>query len=191
MRNLILTTLILLLTGILILLWDSPPAVFRDKPVAANEKKLPVADGYMLETETTQHDKQGNTSYTLKTDEIRYFMRGRRFELDRPRILALDAENPTRPWHLDANSGEITNGGDVIVLSGDVYARQILNPVAKNELFSSQLIFYPEKNTLESDQKVTIKTPQAETSGHGLVANLKQERYQLLSKVRGTHRAPR
>ncbi len=188
MRNLIITTLILLFIGMLVLFWDSPPEVFREKKPATADIELPTADGYMLNTETLQHDKQGHISYNLKTEQIRYFESGQRFELDKPRIVATDIDNPDKPWHLDANSGEIARGGEEITLTDNVYARQKLTPQSKNELLTSQLIYLPDQNTLKSQRKVTIITPQGKTTGVGMNANLKQERYELLSEVKGTHR---
>ncbi len=188
MRNLIITTLILLFIGTLVLFWDQPPEVFREKQADTVEVELPTADGYMLNTETFQHDKSGHISYNLKTDQIRYFASGQRFEMDKPKIVAIDIDNPDKPWHLDANNGEIARGGEKITLTDNVYARQKVTPQGKNELLTSQLIYLPDQNTLKSERQVTIITPQGKTRGVGMKANLKQEHYELLSEVKGTHR---
>ena len=53
-----------------------------------------------------------------------------------------------------------------------------------------QLTIFPETNIAETGLPVTIKTPQGETTGTGMWADLNDEIFKLLSKVKGIHRAP-
>ena len=189
MRNLIITSLILLASGIFLVLWDSPPKAFRSKPAAVDSEALPVADGYMLDTLTTQHDDLGNISYTLETDHIRYYLRSGDFELDQPKILALDPDKPERPWQLNADFGNIKKRGKKIIMKGDVYAWQFINAAEKNELNSDELIFVPDQHKMSTRKKIVITTPQGITSAVGMNANLKTEDFKLLNRVRGVHNA--
>ena len=190
MRRLIFTTAILILCGIFLLLWDSPPEAFLAKPTINTSEELPAADGYMLNTETIKYDDKGLRSYILTTTETRYFERGKKFELDKPEMVTFDHKNPLHPWQLNARQGKIFRGGERIVLTGDVYAWQDTSVTARNELRSQQLVLFPDTHIAESKKQVTINTPEGRTSGTGMWANLQQERFKLLKNVKGVHSAP-
>ncbi len=191
MPRLILTTLFIIAAGIFLLLWDSPPEAFLAKSKNSTHEELPSADGYMLDTKTVKYNTFGVTSYTLDSDKIDYFRRGSRFTMNNPAMFILDSNNPLRPWQINAKRGDIVHGGKKITLTGDVYAWQSAMVTHRNELLSPQLVFFTDKHTIESSKRVTVTTPFGKTSGTGMWADLRQERFKLLSKVKGVHHAQR
>ena len=104
-------------------------------------------------------------------------------------MVAFDIKNPLRPWQVASRNGEVFQGGEKVLLTGDVYAWQNTNFNARNELRSQQLVLFPDKHVAESKKHVLITTPDGQTAGTGMWANLQQERFKLLKKVKGIHRA--
>ncbi|WP_339639881.1 LPS export ABC transporter periplasmic protein LptC [uncultured Porticoccus sp.] len=193
MRNILMTAMLLASTGIFLLFWLSPPEVFLNKP-SADVEELPKADSYMNNIDTVNFDRDGNRAYTLTATEARHFNRGNRLELENPGMVSYSEPNEgseqAPPWHVTSQKGTIYNGGERAVLSGDVYARQSVKKGGKNEFLTSKLTIFPETNIAETGLPVTIKTPQGETTGTGMWADLNDEIFKLLSKVKGIHRAP-
>jgi lipopolysaccharide export system protein LptC len=195
MRNILMTAMLLASTGIFLLFWLSPPEVFLQKPNATVEE-LPKADSYMNNIDTVNFDRDGDRAYTLAATEARHFNRGNRLELENPDMVSFSKTDPDSesaqapPWHVTARKGTIYNGGKRAVLSGNVYAWQVIGKGGKNEFLTSKLTIFPETNIAETSLPVTIKTPQGQTSGTGMWADLNDEIFKLLSKVKGTHRAP-
>ncbi|MCB1668798.1 MAG: LPS export ABC transporter periplasmic protein LptC [Pseudomonadales bacterium] len=189
MRRLIFTAALLISCGVFLLLWDSPPEKFLSPITTKTPDKLPEADGYMLDTDTKKYNQEGLLNYTLKTSETRYFKRRDRFEMDTPEMVVFDIKNPLRPWQVASRNGEVFQGGEKVLLTGDVYAWQNTNFNARNELRSQQLVLFPDKHVAESKKHVLITTPDGQTAGTGMWANLQQERFKLLKKVKGIHRA--
>lgn len=193
MRNILITAMLLASTGIFLLFWLSPPEVFLTKP-AADAEELPKADSYMNNIDTVNFGRDGNRAYTLTATEARHFNRGNRLELENPGMVSFSkpkagsAQAP--PWYVTAREGTIYNGGKRAVLSGDVHAWQSIKKDGKNEFLTTKLTIFPETNIAETGLPVTITTPQGKTTGTGMWADLSDEIFKLLSKVKGIHRAP-
>ncbi|PCJ91093.1 MAG: LPS export ABC transporter periplasmic protein LptC [Porticoccaceae bacterium] len=186
MRNLLLTIMLLVSAGIFLLFWLSPPEAFLKKP-SSNTGELPKADSYMLNISKLDFGKDGSQAFFVEATEARHFRRSNRLELDQPKLVSYSSQNLTKPWHMTAETGTILKGGQRAIFKGSVYAWQNLENGKKNELRTEKLILFPNKHIAETDVKVTITTPRGETVGVGMWANLDNELFKLLSKVKGIH----
>jgi len=90
---------------------------------------------------------------------------------------------------MTAKKGSLHNNGARAVFVGDVYAWQNTETSIKNELRTDRLVLFPDKHIAETKSHVTITTPKGKTTGVGMWADLNSERFKLLSKVKGVHRA--
>lgn len=178
--------LVLLLTGVgaFLVFWDSQPDVFLKKKLQTTEA-LPPADSFMVETVTRKFGVHGRETYHLTANAGRYYQDKDLFEMDNPRLLAYQQKSGAQPWRLEANSSQIYNSGEKLVLSGDVYAWQVVGS-GKNELKTSQLTFFPQKNQAQTDRPVTLLAPDSRTTAVGMRADFESHTYQLLSRVRST-----
>ncbi len=182
MKNIFAIVLLLTGVGAFLVFWDSQPDVFlKQKPPAT--EALPPADSFMVATVTRKFGDHGRETYHLTADAGRYYQDKDLFEMDNPRLLAYQAENGAPPWRLEANSSQIFDSGEKLVLSGDVYAWQAAG-ASKNELKTSRLTFFPEKNQAETDRPVTLLAPDSRTTAVGMRADFDSHTYQLLSRVR-------
>lgn len=178
--------IVLLLTGVgaFLVFWDSQPDVFLKKKPQTTQA-LPPADSFMVETVTRKFGDNGRETYHLTADAGRYYQDKDLFEMDNPRLLAYQQKSGAQPWRLEANSSQIFDSGEKLVLSGDVYAWQVAGS-DKNELKTSQLIFFPKKNQAQTDRPVTLLAPNNRTTAVGMRADFESHTYQLLSRVRST-----
>ena len=188
MRNMLLTIMLLVSSGIFLLFWLSPPEVFLDKPVSSTEE-IPKADSYMINIKKWDYGKTGAKVHSLIASEARHFSRGNRLELDKPNLVTLNLGSSSQPWRMNSEKGTILKGGKKAVFKGNVYAWQNINNHNKNELRTNRLVVFPDKQTAETQSRVTITTPRGKTTGVGMEADLKNEQFKLLSKVKGVHSA--
>lgn len=188
MRNMLLTIMLLGSTGIFLLFWLSPPEAFLKKP-QSNIEELPKADSYMLNITKLDFSKDGAKAFLVESTEARHFRQSNRLELDQPKLVSYSPQNSDNPWHMNAEKGTIFKGGERATFNGSVYAWQNLKNNKKNELRTEKLILFPDKHIAETDVKVTITTPRGETVGVGMWADLNNELFRLLSKVKGIHHA--
>lgn len=187
MKNIVALFLLLMGVGAFLVFWDSQPETFLKKKVVATAA-LPPADSFMVETITRKFGADGREAYHLTAAAGRYYQNKDFFEMDSPRLLAYQHTAGVQPWHLNANSSQIFDSGEKLILNGDVYAWQNV-PTGKNELKTSQLIFFPQKNQAQTDRPVTLLAPDNRTTAVGMQADFKNHTYQLLSRVRSTRHA--
>jgi len=189
MRSLLLTIMLLGATGTFLLFWLSPPEVFLKKPAGSSVEELPKADSYMLNIDKLDFDEQGAKAYHLDATEARHFKRSNLLELDQPSMVVFSQGKEPYPWQMTAKKGSLHNNGARAVFVGDVYAWQNTETSIKNELRTDRLVLFPDKHIAETKSHVTITTPKGKTTGAGMWADLNSERFKLLSKVKGVHRA--
>ncbi len=192
-RNLLSLLVIVALTTLFIVFWDSPPERFL-RTKAAEEKPSKFPKTYLTDVETTQYNEQGNISYTFNAAKVSYFQHNKKRKtkrdytlLDAPDIVMFDPSRP--PWHVTAKHGRTNASGSHIKLWGNVKIWQTNAAGERAELTTSQLVVKPDQQYAETDKPVMISTADGETRAVGMKAFLKQDKIQLLSQVRGVHEA--
>ncbi len=187
MKNALMILMLATALVVFVIFWDSPPEVFlnRDNPPEATVSQ---ANSYMINSETRKYDQLGLTSFVLNTSRGQFFKRQNKFVMDDPKIKANGDTPAQAPWHLTASTGEVFNRGKRVVMHGDVHAWQEA-PDGKTELNTPHLVFYPDTNIAKTKYRVTLRSPGSKINGVGMKANLKQQFFQLLSKVKSKHRA--
>jgi lipopolysaccharide export system protein LptC len=123
--------------------------------------------------------------------ETRYFQISRRgptssdyAELSKPELTLFGEDAP--PWHIVAEEGKAEDQGDRILLWGKVRIWQT-DQDKLSEFTTPFLIVEPERQYAETDKPVMITSAGSTTQAVGMKAYLKEDRIQLLSRVRGTH----
>lgn len=185
MKNTSAAILIALALSVFIVFWDSPPEAFikqKKTTVAA----LPKATSYMTNSTTRKFSESGVEIFTLHTERGQFFQREDVFVMAQPRMQS-NSETPDQaPWHMMADEGEIFSRGAHIVLSGNVEAWQVA-PAGRTDLKTDQLAYYSETKHVETDRKVTLRSPGSHITGIGLTADLEREVFQLLANVKSKH----
>jgi lipopolysaccharide export system protein LptC len=84
-----------------------------------------------------------------------------------------------------AKKAESYGDNEKVLLSKQVSASKILTE-GQLQLDTTQLTLYPKTRDIETDQVVTVKSPQAEFVSQGLKANLNEGQYEFFN-IRGTY----
>ncbi len=149
-------------------------------------KKSNRPDFYMENFTLHQYDEAGDLDYqTQGTSLIRYPVN------DSLEIEGLDMQAykaGKMPFTINANKARIDEDGDQIFLSGNVKMLQQEGP--DNDLLSiesEKLFIDNNRDYLETNKQITIKTSKHEISGVGMQAWVELDKFRLMSKVRGTH----
>ncbi|MGK2913155.1 MAG: LPS export ABC transporter periplasmic protein LptC [Porticoccaceae bacterium] len=193
MKNTLMLVLITIAIMGFVVFWDTGPELLMGKETT-KLVALPVADSYMVETKTRKFDRQGRESFLLLSTGSLYFQREDRLQMDAPRVWALQGPPGTPPWRIVANSSEVFGGGERVVLQDNVHAWRDLDATGngrkgREELKTSRLTLFPDQHLAETDQAVTLITPDQHTTAVGLKANFERERYHLLAQVKSIHHA--
>jgi lipopolysaccharide export system protein LptC len=186
MKNLLMLVGVLALSALFLIFWDSPPEMFGARK--ARIEALPTADSYMRNTVTSRFNAEGVEAYTLKAETGLYYSTDDRFDVENPELLARHERDEAPPWHVTARKAYTLDGGQRVVLSGDVEAWQDTRS-GKNTFITGVLHFLPEDNRAETDDRVTLAYPGGQTTGIGMRADFNARTYHILNQVQGIHHA--
>jgi len=127
--------------------------------------------------------------------ELHYHARGRSLirypKDDSLEIEQLDMQaykKDKAPLFVKSNNAYISNDGDHVMLTGAVDIRQDkLGGDDSLSIKTEKLFMDSQRDYLETNKAITIKTNRHQMQGVGMQAWLEHEKYRLLSNVRGTH----
>lgn len=187
MKNILMAVLIAFALSVFVVFWDSPPEVFLNKNKTP-ETSISRANSYMINSQTRKFNDQGLQAFSLTTIRGQFFKHQDKFVMDKPKIKANSGNPGKAPWHLTANTGTVFERGKRIVMQGDVNAWQPA-PDGNTQIKTTQLTFYPDRDVAETDRKVYLSSPGTRINGVGMKANLDQQTFKLLSKVKSQHHA--
>jgi lipopolysaccharide export system protein LptC len=89
------------------------------------------------------------------------------------------------PWVLDANNGQIPQGGTIIKLNGDVVAQTNDDGESPMTIRTDYMELFTETYIAETQEKVAIDYTNNRVFATGMRAYLKEDRLHLLSDVNG------
>ena len=179
------------LTLLFVLLWDSPPAILkRGQPAEATPAMLVAS----VATNAVQqrYNETGQVAYQFTATEVRHFQRrpGRPHAKDYSEFTAPNLilyNDPAHPWYVKANTGKANQAGTVITLTGNVVIWEFDTKGQRSELTTSFLRLKPDEQYAETNKPVIMTAADGKTTAIGMKAFLKEERFELLSRVRGIH----
>ncbi|MFZ5592731.1 MAG: LPS export ABC transporter periplasmic protein LptC [Pseudomonadota bacterium] len=144
-------------------------------------------DFYMKDFTLTTMDKAGIPRNRLSGPYLVHYADDDSAELTRPRMIAFRKGEP--PWHIEAERGWISSGGKDVVLRGDVVMRQ--NDTVRGHeqtVCTTDLHIRPDDEYAETTHPVTFSNNAGSVvNAVGMRVNLKDERLELLSKVRASY----
>ena len=155
------------------------------------ELSLRYPNAIMDGATTRQFDANGNIEYELISDQIRFFEETEQYsdayiEYKNPEFMFY-AEDQREPITVTSEKGYSFDGGETIELNDKV---TLVQPLENGELYqvdTDTLTILPTQQFAETDKPVIITQKIGVTTATGLKANLKQQRIELLSNVRGNY----
>ncbi len=154
----------------------------------ANLKKAPdnTPDFYMTDVNYISTNKQGKVNMRFTTPKLVHFKIQNRAQYISPKFELITKSN--QKWFISSKKGTSKDGINILNLTGNVNIHQPAGP--KNSPFTlttSQMTFYPQKETMHTEKPVTMIQPGTRVNATGLNANLKTGEIKLLSRARGVY----
>lgn len=188
-NNWLVISVIVALTVATLFFWEAPPKLLLPDPNIDEREHYPYA---VLKNAHSRHfDDSGNLSYEFVADTLKYFRRDFSVVseddytlLDAP-VLTLYTDD--LPWYISAQSGTLSQAGELLTLRDNVRIWQQDKGNQITELNTSVLEIEPIQKMVRTQEEVRITSPQGEIEARGMIVDLETQHIQLLERVRGIH----
>jgi LPS export ABC transporter protein LptC len=178
---------LILVTGSMLLIWDSPPESFLPKE-ANLVNKLPSADTYMTNIETFIFSSDGSKKYLLTASEMSLFSDQAEVKLIKPKFRALEIGIQRSEINITANQGLITKSSQAIQFMGEVEANWQAHK-GTTALTAGTLIYSVKEDSASAVNGIKLMTPDSSIRGESFSADFQTELLKIESGVRATHDA--
>lgn len=176
---------LILVTGSMLLIWDSPPESFL-RPNANVVEKLPSADTYMKNIKTFIFSSDGSKKYSLTASEMSLFTDQAEVKLMKPEFRALEIGNQQSEVYVIANEGLISKRSHAMQFNGDVKANWHSDNGAIN-LTAGTFSYSTKEDKASANDGIKLMTPNSSVSGESFTADFQTELLRIESRVRATH----
>ncbi len=150
------------------------------------EEKQHEPDYYMDEFELTALNLAGKPAHKLYADSLKHYANDDSATLERPHLVVFRSEDEF--WDIRAESGLVLNGGETVLLQGEVIILRITaTDTEALQIYTFDLTVHLQTKYMETAAPVNIKDGRGRTTAIGMRTNLRQRRIELLSEVRGTY----
>ena len=154
-----------------------------------NTPEEDALDSFATQVHVTTLDKMGRISTQLYTSELKHYTKHNNTQLQSPELILYVKNQPA--WHITANTGEIANGSEKILLKNQVKLHQARG--SSNEevtVLTDELVVYPEKKIASTDQPITLTSDTTKISSLGMNGNLTEGALELKANARGEYEIP-
>jgi lipopolysaccharide export system protein LptC len=183
MINIRVVVLALLLVAAATFWWLSKVGV-DDGEKAATKAHEP--DYYMQNFTQSTMDERGRLANRLSAEMMLHYADDDSTELVKP-ILDVYNDGPS-PWRVRADKGWVSANNEVVLLTGAVHIwRDDLNGERELDVVTRDLRVLPKDRYAETDKEATIAGPGVQYNAVGMRAIFKENRLELLSRVKGRH----
>jgi lipopolysaccharide export system protein LptC len=162
----------------------------RVEPVPEAARAPRTSPDYYLENfVASAMDEDGRLRERLRADMMYHYPHDESAELIRPRLEVYRNEEAP-PWLIDAEHGWLYEGGELILLHGDVHMEREASPQTgpAMRLITREVRVRPAARYAETDEPVTMLRGDAtRIEAVGMRAHLGDGWVELLSTVRGRH----
>ena len=156
----------------------------HNRTTVGTDRPADAPDAYMDTFVTVEMDDTGRPKRRLEADRMVY-RADRTVMLTNPYYVLYRTER--EPWHVRSERGQVSPGGNVVLLTGGVDIWRNDGDGARNlDIRTEDLRVLPESEYGETAGPATITMPASTSTGVGMRAWLDETRIELLSEVR-TH----
>lgn len=159
----------------------------NDELVGVNEQDF-QPDFVATNLSSVQYNRQGLPYRGMNAQHAEYYDSLSMTLMKKPVILLYSPDGQPQ-WRLSGDNGTI-NTGDNAVLTGNVVGRGLQPDALVETLTTEYLEMDFIHNKLQSNQKVTLQSPQYQAEGIGLRGGLDQQTVELLNETRATYFNP-
>lgn len=145
-----------------------------------------VPDYYLNDFVAKTMDENGNLSYQLEARSMVHYAGENVAELSAPELV--NHRTDGQVWTINSDTAKAFQQGDMLFLEGNVaIRRKPFDGSGPVEVDTNDLWVYQGKQVAETNAPVEIREDRGITTGEGMLADIKEGRLQLLSKVRGEY----
>ncbi|MGQ0657403.1 MAG: LPS export ABC transporter periplasmic protein LptC [Chromatiales bacterium] len=153
---------------------------------AGRALKAHEPDYYMEDFTQSRMNERGQLHHRLTAELMLHYPDDDSTELVRP-VLAVYNEAPT-PWQVRAEKGWVSADSELVLLTGEVHIwRDGANGERELDVLTRDLRVRPRERYAETDKPARIHAPGVLYNAVGMRAIFKENRLELLSRVRGRH----
>ena len=145
-----------------------------------NFDAIPDVDSHLQGIEGLKYSADGNIAYRWQAESADRMISSGDIRLQQPFYVGDIGQQ--RPWTANAASGTLSQNGQSLELRHDVLVKDLIREA---EISTQQLTIDLEHSTVATAQPLDLKLPNGTTTSVGMRADLKQERVELLSQVKG------
>jgi len=182
----------LLLSSLVIYLWESPEKLLGKFDGSAESANLPYA---IVHNASTRHfNDKGSLDYTFEALKLEYFRKEQDSPsenedisytlISKPRLLIY---HEGEPWHVEALEGKFTEQNKRLLLWNNVIVSQQNEDGVTTTLSTEELEIKPEEKYAYTKQPVEIKSSAGDLTAIGMIANFMEKQITLLSSVKGSY----
>lgn len=140
----------------------------------------PDVDSYLEGIEGIKYRADGAVAYRWRAVSAERYISDGSVRLQAPFYLGNIAEQ--RPWTATAAEGRLNSSGQQLQLRQNVVVRELIRQA---EIKTNVLKIDLQESEVSTDQPLTLLLPNGTTRATGMHASLREERVELLSRVRG------
>ena len=147
---------------------------------------------YITDVEMRQYDASGNIHYQMNTPLIRRFQvkdspSDKDYSLFETPVFMV-VTNPQRPgWFITSQEGRLDTNDTWFTLTQEVLARQTSEKQGETTISTSDLRLNLQDQFAQTNKAVTMRAAKSQITAQGMRADMKRERIELLSNVKGTY----
>lgn len=147
---------------------------------------------FITDVEVRQYDQGGQLHYQMNTPLIRSFQPQAKasaedYSLFQTPVFIL-VNDPKKPgWFVTSQEGRLDSNNEWFTLSQEVVARQTTEKQGETTITTSDLRLNTREQFADTSKAVTMRAAKSQITGTGMHADMKRDRIQLLSNVKGTY----
>lgn len=132
-------------------------------------------------------DAQGLPKEKLEAKRLTHYPIDDRTELQQPRLTV--ARSKDTQFVILANQGSLLSGTDTLRLQGEVEVQRYFQSKLTSQMFTEELWIQSNANLAHTDRPIKFIDELGVINAIGIVADLENNRVELLRQVRGTYYA--
>ena len=147
---------------------------------------------FITDVEVRHYDQDGLLHYQMNTPLVRSFQAQAKPSAEDYSLFQTPAfilvNDPKKPgWFVTSQEGRLDSNNEWFTLTQEVVARQTSEKQGETIITTSDLRLNTREQFAETSKAVTMRAAKSQITGTGMHADMKRDRIQLLSNVKGTY----
>lgn len=152
-----------------------------DAPSATQQQ----SDYYIVNGKIRDYSAQGTLEQQLSALQLEHLPALQQTTVIAPQLTIFDADTP--PQSISSKAGIILDDNSQVTLAGSVVLQNNPDKSQATILTTEALLFFPQKDLIETDRPVVLISPAGKTTATGMTIDTRHSKIDLLSEVKGIY----